>query len=140
MVERLRAERPHLDLELIVSAGARDANPKVSNLVGMQRHIRHDVVIVADSDIRVAPDYVKIVTAALTEPRVGLVTCLYRGAGDNVWARLAAMAIDYRFLPDVLVGLRVGLARPGFGSTLAASPLDAGRDRRIRGFSGPACG
>jgi ceramide glucosyltransferase len=51
---------------------------------------------------------------------VGLVTCLYRGeAHGGLWARLAAMAIDYRFLPDVLVGLALGLARPCFGSTIA---------------------
>jgi ceramide glucosyltransferase len=29
------------------------------------------------------------------------------------------MAIDYHFLPDVLVGVRLGLARPCFGSTIA---------------------
>jgi ceramide glucosyltransferase len=29
------------------------------------------------------------------------------------------MAIDYHFLPDVLVGLALGLARPCFGSTIA---------------------
>jgi ceramide glucosyltransferase len=120
VVDRLRAERPDLDLEIIVTAATRGANPKVSNLVGMQRRIRHDVVIVADSDIAVAPDYGKIVVGALMQPGVGLVTCLYRGVGSGgVWGRLASMAIDYRFLPDVLVGLHLGMARPGFGSTLA---------------------
>jgi ceramide glucosyltransferase len=36
-----------------------------------------------------------------------------------VWARLAAAAIDYHFLPSVLVGLMFGLAAPCFGSTIA---------------------
>ncbi len=40
-----------------------------------------------------------------------------RPAGPN--PRLASMAIDYDFLPNVLVGLALGLARPCFGSTIA---------------------
>src|SRR6185437_14622995 len=53
-------------------------------------------------------------------PGVGLVTYLYRGeVRAGLWARLAAMAIDYHFLPNVLVGLAMGLARPCFGATIA---------------------
>jgi ceramide glucosyltransferase len=86
----------------------------------MQGRIRHDVVIISDSDIAVAQDYLSRTVAALYRPNVGLVTCLYRGsARGGLWARLASMAIDYHFLPDVLVGTRLGLARPCFGSTIA---------------------
>ena len=47
-------------------------------------------------------------------------TCLYQGvAGGGVWSRLAAAAINYHFLPSVLVGLQLGLAKPCFGSTIA---------------------
>jgi ceramide glucosyltransferase len=120
IVERLRAKWPDRDLELVVDPVTHGFNPKVSNLVGMQRHIHRDIVILADSDIAVGPDYVSTIVAALLRPDVGLVTCLYRGAAHGgVWAQLASMAIDYRFLPDVLVGLQLGLARPCFGSTIA---------------------
>ncbi len=66
------------------------------------------------------PHYLKNIAASLQQPGVGLVTCLYRGvAAKGVWARLAAAAIDYHFLPSVLVGLMFGLAAPCFGSTIA---------------------
>lgn len=120
IVARLRAKWPDRDVELVVDSGTHGPNPKVSNLVALQGHIRHDIVILADSDIAVTPDYVSTIVAALLRPNVGLVTCLYRGAAQGgVWARLASMAIDYRFLPDVIVGLELGLARPCFGSTVA---------------------
>lgn len=120
VVERVMHDRPGRDLELAIHSDASDGNPKVANLVGLQGHIRHDVVILADSDIAVAQDYVSRIVAALCLPGVGLVTCLYRGAPQGgLWARLASMAIDYRFLPDVLVGLKLALARPCFGSTIA---------------------
>ena len=119
-VNRLVADLPGRDLELVNHSHTFGPNPKVANLVGMQGRIRHDIVIIADSDIAVAQDYLSRTVAALYRPNVGLVTCLYRGtARAGPWARLASMAIDYHFLPDVLVGIKLGLARPCFGSTVA---------------------
>jgi len=37
---------------------------------------RYPVLVVNDADIRVEPDYLARVTAPLSDPRVGLVTCL----------------------------------------------------------------
>jgi ceramide glucosyltransferase len=86
----------------------------------MQQRIRHGVVVIADSDIAVPRDYLTRTVTALARPNVGLVTYLYRGdVRGGLWARLAAMAIDYHFLPNVLVGLAMGLARPCFGATIA---------------------
>src|SRR5262249_35078030 len=60
------------------------------------------------------------VIAALAEPGIGAVTCLYYGVGiTGIWARLGALVINAQFLPSVVVGLALGLARPCFGSTLA---------------------
>ena len=80
--------------------------------------------MISDSDIVVDADYLKNIAASLERPGVGLVTCLYRGVaaeakGSKLWANLAAAAIDYHFLPSVLVGLLFGLAAPCFGSTIA---------------------
>jgi ceramide glucosyltransferase len=111
---------PGRDLALVVNARRHGTNHKVCNLINMLSEARHDVLVLSDSDIVVAPDYLTNVTAALAQPGVGLVTCLYRGTGARgVWARLAAAAIDYHFLPSVLVGLKLGLAEPCFGSTIA---------------------
>ncbi|HKE38665.1 MAG TPA: bacteriohopanetetrol glucosamine biosynthesis glycosyltransferase HpnI [Casimicrobiaceae bacterium] len=120
VVRRLISARPGVDLELVVHAPIRGANPKVANLTGLERHIRHPVVILADADIRVSGDYVREIVDTLNEPGVGAATCLYRGADRaGIWARLCSMGIDYHFLPNVLMGLKLGLARPCFGSTIA---------------------
>jgi ceramide glucosyltransferase len=120
VIERLIAARPDKHLELRVTSATRGANPKVANLLGMEAWIRHEIVVIADSDIAVPRDYLSRTVAALGRPGVGLVTYLYRGdVRGGVWARLAAMAIDYQFLPNVLVGLAAGLARPCFGATMA---------------------
>jgi ceramide glucosyltransferase len=111
---------PDRDIELVVNSRRHGANRKVSNLINMAAQARHDVLVISDSDIIVGCDYLKAIAASLDQPDVGLVTCLYRGASAaGPWARLAAAAIDYHFLPSVLVGLKFGLATPCFGSTIA---------------------
>jgi ceramide glucosyltransferase len=121
VVEALKAEYPDLDIALVCS-GARAANPKIANLIGMLPHARHEILVLSDSDIGVAPDYLRAVVGSLEQPGVGAVTCCYVGrARDNVWSRMAAMGIDYQFLPGVILGLALGLARPCFGSTIALS-------------------
>jgi len=120
VVGELIARYPDHDLELVIAARRNWANGKIATLAGMAERIRHDVIILADSDIRVGPRYLSTVTASLAQPLVGLVTCLYRGTfAGGLPARLAAMAIDYHFLPGALLGLESGLARPCFGSTIA---------------------
>jgi ceramide glucosyltransferase len=45
---------------------------------------------------------------------------LYHGfATAGVWSRVAALGINAHFLPNVIVGLGLRLARPCFGSTIA---------------------
>jgi ceramide glucosyltransferase len=117
---RLLAERPGPDIELVLRGSARGANPKIANLVAVEGRIRHEIVVLADADIAVQPDYLRRTVAALSEPNVGAVTLLYHGiARGGIWARLATMGIDYHFVPSVAVGLALGLARPCFGSTIA---------------------
>jgi ceramide glucosyltransferase len=120
VVERLIAERPGRELQLLVTTEPSGPNPKVATLSGLQGHVRNDIVVLSDSDISVERNYLARTIAALAQPGVGLVTCLYRGEPSaGLWARLASMAVDYHFLPSVRIGLALGLARPCFGSTIA---------------------
>ena len=134
VVERLIADHPGRDLELCVTADARGPNPKVANLIGMQPRIRHDIVVLADSDIAVPRDYLaRIGRGARCDPAsASSLACIAATSAAVSWARLAAMAIDYHFLPNVLVGLALGLARPCFGSTIALRRETLARDRRLR--------
>ncbi len=120
VVRDIVAAFPDRDLRLVVNSRRHGSNRKISNLINMVAEARHDVLAISDSDIVVDADYLKNIAVSLQHPGVGLVTCLYRGvAAKGVWARFAAAAIDYHFLPSVLVGLLFGLAAPCFGSTIA---------------------
>jgi ceramide glucosyltransferase len=128
VVERLRSVQTARDIDLVVDAKVHGSNRKVCNLVNMAPRIRHDVVIIADSDMRVDAGYLSRVIAALQRPGIDAVTCLYVGvAVTGIWARLSVLAINAHFLPSVVLGLALGRARPCFGSTLALrrATLDA---------------
>jgi ceramide glucosyltransferase len=128
VVERLRARYPAADVAVVVDPRRRGINAKVSNLANMMIAARHDVLVASDSDIWVPRDYLKRVTAALTKPGVGAVSCLYTGAAATGFAsRLTAMGISYQFLPNAITGILLGLAKPCFGSTIALrrATLDA---------------
>jgi ceramide glucosyltransferase len=121
LVEKLKAEFPQRAIRLMVCPENLGANTKVGNLAQMVREARHDHLIVNDGDIRVEPDYLRRVLAPLSDPTVGLVTCLYRGVGNStLGSRLEALGISTDFCAGVLVAQTVenGISF-GLGSTLA---------------------
>src|SRR5258708_25188099 len=112
VVNRLRAAYPELDITLVVNDSVHGVNLKVSNLINLAQHARHEVIVIADSDIAVPPDYLHTVSAPLASGQVGVVTCLYRArrVGD-VWARLGALFIVAWFLPLLQVARAGGTGR-----------------------------
>ncbi len=119
-VRRLQQEFPALDLELVIDPRLHGANYKVSNLINILSRCRHDRLVLADSDICVAKDYLAEVVAPLNDPSVGVVTCLYRGRSVvGLWSRLGALFIDDWFAPSVWVAHLLGSRAFAFGATIA---------------------
>ncbi|HWG78158.1 MAG TPA: bacteriohopanetetrol glucosamine biosynthesis glycosyltransferase HpnI [Stellaceae bacterium] len=120
VVRRLIAAYPGVDLALVVEPSRRDGNLKVANLQNMLPKARHDVIVIADSDMQVRPDYLADVTAPLADPATGLVTCLYRGvSAGGLWSQLACLNINHGFLPQALVAAALGERNGCFGATIA---------------------
>jgi ceramide glucosyltransferase len=68
----------------------------------MYAKAKHDILLIADSDIRVEPDYLRRVVAPLAQPEVGMVTCLYRGVKATTFAGLLEnIGIASTFGPEV---------------------------------------
>lgn len=122
IIERLRAEFRDADIELVVSAETSGQNLKVSNLQNMYSRVKHEHIVILDSDIRVTEDYLRRVIPPLSDPRVGLVTCLYRAAeAPDFAARLEAVAITAEFAPGVLMAWMLEGVKFALGSTMATT-------------------
>jgi ceramide glucosyltransferase len=119
-VRALIRDRPGCDLALVNDQRARGSNLKVANLENMLPTARHDILVIADSDMRVERYYLDAVTAPLADPRVGLVTCLYKGVPTGgLWSSLGAMHINHAFLPSALLGDMLRVGGGCFGATIA---------------------
>lgn len=120
---RLLATSPQAPrFDLVIDTRAHGSNPKISNLMNMLPAAQHDVLVMADSDMEVGPEYLARIIAELQRPGVGAVTCLYHGVPlSGRWSRHAALGINTHFLPNVVTALTLRLARPCFGSTIAIS-------------------
>jgi len=120
VVQALMRERPERDIVLAIDPRARGSNLKVANLENMLPAARYDILVIADSDMRVGRRYLARVTAPLQDPAVGLVTCLYKGSPiGGLWSALGALQINYGFLPSALVGEALGAGHGCFGATIA---------------------
>jgi ceramide glucosyltransferase len=101
-------------------ATPRHRNPKATTLAAMVPHARGELLVIADSDMRVDPDWLLAIVAPFDDARIGAVTCLYRGEPLPGFAsRLGAMANHEHFAPSVLVAQALGPLRYTFGSTMA---------------------
>lgn len=120
VVQRLRRELPHCDIDCVIDPTRHGSNHKVSTLINILPRARHEWLVLADSDIHVGPDYLRRVTAPLAQPQTGIVTCLYRGRPlGGLWSRLGALFINDWFTPTVLVARLFGSSGFGFGATIA---------------------
>jgi ceramide glucosyltransferase len=114
VVRRLQARFPDLDAALVVDPTLHGRNRKVSNLINMMAVARHGILVIADADIHVRPDYLDRLIAALEQPGVGLVTTLYAGlpygrsGSIPVSAQLGATQITHGFLPGTLLARKLG--------------------------------
>jgi ceramide glucosyltransferase len=119
-VHALVRDLPASDIALVVDARASGSNKKVANLENMLEAARHDVIVLADSDMRVDRHYLGAVTAPLRDRQTGVVTCLYEGVPTGgIWSEFGAMQINFGFLPSALVAESLGLGGGCFGATIA---------------------
>jgi ceramide glucosyltransferase len=117
---RLAQDYPDRDIAVIEGGEAFGLNRKVCNLENMRGAAAHDLLILSDSDMRVAPDYLHRVVAPLASPRVGLVTCPYRGhLARGLASKLEALGIGADFIPSAFVAYYLWRLRFAFGSTIA---------------------
>ena len=120
VVRALQTEYPGADIDLVIDTDLHGSNRKISNLINMAPRIKHEIVVLSDSDISVSRGWLRKIVDGLAQPGTGAVTCLYSGkARGNIWSRFSAMGASYEFLPNVVAGTSWKLAWPCLGSTIA---------------------
>ena len=121
VAERVRAAFSAVPSRLIVTGEPPYPNAKVFSLDRMLAAARHDLLVMADSDVRVTPSLLYTVAAEFQDPGVGLITCPYRAvAGPSLWSKLEAIGLNTEFLAGVLVARMLEGMKFALGPTIAA--------------------
>jgi ceramide glucosyltransferase len=120
VLERLRRRFPDCDITVVIDPTEHGSNRKVGNLINMFPMARHDVLVIADSDVHCTPDYLERIAATLAIPGTGMATMLYGGiaASASLAGRLGASWINHGVVPGVLMARGLG-RQDCLGATMA---------------------
>jgi ceramide glucosyltransferase len=121
VAQRLRGRYPSIPSRLIVTGEPPYPNAKVYSLDRMLAVAEHDLIVMADSDVRVDPLLLATLAAEFGDPGVGMITCPYRAApGPSVWSTLEAVGLNTEFMSGVLVARMLDGMKFALGPTIAA--------------------
>ncbi|MBY0505210.1 MAG: glycosyltransferase [Bryobacteraceae bacterium] len=119
IVRQLQAEFPHVPSQILEVGEPPYANAKVWSLEKLTQAARHDLLAMADSDIRVSPAFLATVAAEFADPAVDLATCPYRAiGGPSLWSRLEAAGLNTEFIGGLLVARMLEGVRFAVGPTI----------------------
>ncbi len=126
---KLQHEYPHVNIKVVAApADTRECqNLKVRNLIAMLPQASNEFIVLSDSDMRVAPDYLRSILRPFcnSQANVGLVTCPYQGhRPKSLPSILEALAIGSEFIPGTLVSRMLEGVTFAFGATIVVSAAD----------------
>jgi ceramide glucosyltransferase len=120
VVGEIRQRFPKVKCRIVLSGTPAWPNAKVFSLDKMITGTSNDYLVITDSDVEVAPDFLRNTVPFLLNPGVGLVTCLCRGVpAPSLWSSLEALGMSVELTSGVLVADMMEGMRFGLGAVLA---------------------
>ncbi len=127
LLRRLAAEFP-ARVTLVIKPSEPVVNGKVQNLVNALTAARHEILLISDSDVRLAPGYLSAMAAPLADANVGYVCSLYRSVGATRWfEKLELLNLNADFMPSLIFSEVTKAARFCIGATVAFRASDLAR-------------
>ncbi|CEG58999.1 bacteriohopanetetrol glucosamine biosynthesis glycosyltransferase HpnI [Legionella fallonii] len=101
VVNKIIADFPQKDIQLVICETSLGINPKISNLITMQKAAKYSFSLISDSDIRVGPTYLSETIQFMQDEQVGIVTCPYRSLAKTWRAKIGAVNDATEYMPGV---------------------------------------
>ena len=81
---------------------------------------KYDLFVITDGDIRVRPDYLRVVAAPFQDKKVGAATCLYVSTEEtNLTQELQSIGMISDFFAGIMVAWNLDGIKFTFGQTIA---------------------
>lgn len=120
VARRVAARYPQVRTTILAVGEPPWPNPPAYSYDRMAQAAAASVLVTSDSDVRVAPSYLREVVAPLVRANVGLVTCVYRGVNTGgFWSGLDAIGMSVEMTSGVLVANLLEGMKFALGPTIA---------------------
>jgi ceramide glucosyltransferase len=120
VVREVSARYPNIPCRILVTGKPPWPNPPAYCFYRMTEVAANEILVTSDSDVEVAPNYLREVVAPLLDPNVGMVTCVYRGKNAaGFWSGMTAIGMSVEMTAGVLVANMLEGMKFGLGPTIA---------------------
>ncbi len=120
VVRQVSARYPQIPCKILINGIPPWPNPPAYSFSRLTELAQNEILVTSDSDIEVAPNYLREVVAPLLAPKAGMVTCVYRGKNvAGFWSGLTAIGMSVEMTAGVLVANLLEGMKFGLGPTIA---------------------
>jgi ceramide glucosyltransferase len=120
IIREICARYPHIPSRILITGQPPWPNAPNYCFHRLTEIAAHDVLVTSDSDVEVGPNYLRDVVAPLLDPKVGAVTCVFRGkSAGGIWSALDAIGMSVEFTAGVLIANLLEGMKFGLGPTIA---------------------
>jgi ceramide glucosyltransferase len=115
IIREVASRYPNVKCSIMVTGLPELPNPPAYSFFRMSQVAANDILVTSDSDVEVAPNYLRQVVAPMLDPAVGMVTCVYRGKNaGGFWSGMDAIGMSVEMTAGVvtanfLEGMKFGL-------------------------------
>ena len=120
LVREICARYPQIPTRVLVTGDPPWPNPVAYGFHRMSEVAEHNILVTSDSDVAVSSSYLRDVVPPLLDPKIGMVTCPYRGRNaGGFWSGLSAIGMSVEMTGGVLVANMLEGMKFGLGPTIA---------------------
>lgn len=120
IIREISARYPHIPSRILITGQPPWPNAPNYCFHRLTEIAAHDILVTSDSDVEVGPNYLRDVVAPLLDPKVGAVTCIFRGkSAGGTWSALDAIGMSVEFTAGVLIANLLEGMKFGLGPTIA---------------------
>ena len=119
MVREVAARYPNVKCSILVTGQPELPNPPAYSFFRMSQVAAYDILVTSDSDVEVAPNYLREVVSPMLDPAVGMVTCVYRGKNaGGFWSGMDAIGMSVEMTAGVVTANLLEGMKFGLGPTI----------------------
>jgi len=119
IVREVCARYPNIRTQVIVTGRPPWLNPPAYSFYKMAALAAHDILVTSDSDVEVQPNYLREVVPPMLDPKVGMLTCIYRGKNvGGFWSAVHAVGMSVEMTAGVVTANLLEGMKFGLGPTI----------------------